>query len=277
MENNEQNRILGDIQETENQIDFYKEGLDQTVIGTMLVNSRKHKLKQVEVNITASNDYGLNTRTDIDLVIKNGIKRDIDFHLIDFLFKEAKRKGYVPLAITSLYLENQRTGAKEKHTFPIPTNVKGKIKEKDISQTNTGYSFATIEVMDYRDDHRRPKTRTISLYSDVYTHPMKVGLTPNNLETLFEYVKSRGLVPKKLLHFGLTEEVMHVRSGMDTETIRLEAEEGEELNNVLELVTKGKTTVAVIPKSTVSPSVIRLGRAGRDLSHLLGGKDGYAV
>lgn len=149
---------------------FHRDTVYHDVTGSIIVNSSKYKLDETEVNFSI---VGLRSEA-----------VDITPDLVRAIFIEARKAGLKPLAITAI----------QGRRYPVTTT---RLTLKRIAAPSSGVvvePFATVKAMRYQSK----EVFDVHLEDEHYQAPVKVPLTPENIQVLFDTIVDRGFIPISL-------------------------------------------------------------------------------
>lgn len=154
---------------------FYKDSIYSQRHGTILVSSRKHGIKNkvVEFSILGTNSAPALTPG-----------------LMDFIFEEARKAGYVPKSLITYRNENLLADP----TKLNPAKIKTNLLTWDTSEGADSHG-TFLSVRDQRGN------RDIELELFYKELGMDLHFTPELINTIFESVKTMGLIPLDLIAF----------------------------------------------------------------------------
>lgn len=154
---------------------FYKDSIYSQRHGTILVSSRKHGIKNkvVEFSILGTNSAPALTPG-----------------LMDFIFEEARKAGYVPKSLITYRNEDLLADP----TKLNPTKIKTNLLTWDTSEGADSHG-TFLSVRDQRGN------RDIELELFYKELGMDLHFTPELINTIFESVKTMGLIPLDLIAF----------------------------------------------------------------------------
>lgn len=154
---------------------FYKDSIYSQRHGTILVSSRKHGIKNkvVEFSILGTNSAPALTPG-----------------LMDFIFEEARKAGYVPKSLITYRNEDLLADP----TKLNPAKIKTNLLTWDTSEGADSHG-TFLSVRDQRGN------RDIELELFYKELGMDLHFTPELINTIFESVKTMGLIPLDLIAF----------------------------------------------------------------------------
>lgn len=166
---------------------FHKEAVFHKQTGTLLVSSRKHKLKNQEISFSI---VGI-TKAD---------QSSLTLHLVNAIFEEAKKAGFKPHALTSY------GDQKEFCKFRTENKLKSSNLKLSDSQDLSDTIIAKVKVETFKTDTN--KTFTIGVYSSTLSDSYYLATNPENVKILFDFIISNGLMPRALVEFNVGKSIL---------------------------------------------------------------------